>query len=83
MILPRFEGAHRVRWKAINNNILLISAGEESYERNNGLELMEIPLSPTHYDGPPTPDHDPPSAWEAESAIHSVLSLLRAENCPR
>ena len=44
---------------------------------------MEIPLSPTHYDQPPTPDHAPPSAWEAESAIHSVLSFLKSEYNPR
>ena len=61
----------------------LDSAGEENYERSNGLELMEIPLSPTHYDQPPTPEHAPPSAWEAESAIHSVLSFLKSEYNPR
>ena len=61
----------------------LDSAGEENYERSNGLELMEIPLSPTHYDQPPTPDHAPPTPWEAESAIHSVLSFLKSEYNPR
>lgn len=71
--LKKFNGA----------NSELDSAGEENYERSNGLELMEIPLSPTHYDQPPTPDHDPPSAWEAESAIHSVLSFLKSEYNPR
>ena len=44
---------------------------------------MEIPLSPTHYEQPPTPDHEPPTPWEAESAIHSVLSFLRSEYNPR
>ena len=61
----------------------LDSAGEESYEKTNGLELMEIPLSPTHYEQPPTPEHDPPTPWEAESAIHSAISFLRAECSPR
>ena len=70
--LKRFNGAHSE----------LDSAGEESYERANGLELMEIPLSPTHYEQPPTPEHGPPTPWEAESAIHGVLSFLRAEYQP-
>ena len=61
--------------------------GEETYEKTNGtsglgLELMEIPLSPTHYDQPSTPEHDPPTAWEAESTIQSVLSFLRSEYAP-
>ena len=60
----------------------LDSAGEEKSEKSS-MELMEVPLSPTHYEQPPTPDHDPPSAWEAESAIHAVLSFLRNEHQPR
>ena len=40
-------------------------------------ELMEIPLSPTHYQQPPTPDHPPPSALQAENAITKVLDALR------
>ena len=46
-------------------------------EDDLSLELMEIPLSPTHYDQPPTPDHEPPSAFEAETAILSVLDNIR------
>ena len=60
----------------------LDSAGEEKSEKSS-MELMEVPLSPTHYSQPPTPDHSPPSPWEAESAIHSVLSFLRMEHTPR
>ena len=41
------------------------------------LELMEIPLSPTHYEQPPTPDHEPPSPFEAETAILKVLDNIR------
>ena len=40
-------------------------------------ELMEIPLSPTNYEQPSTPDHEPPSALEAEKAIMEVLDNLR------
>jgi len=70
--------------KKLNGNTSdLDSAGEETYENSNGLELMEIPLSPTHYDQPPTPDHEPPTPWEAESAIHSVLTFLKNEYQPK
>ena len=42
------------------------------------IELMEIPLSPTHYDQPdPPPDHPPPSALQAEAEITRVLGMLR------
>ena len=61
----------------------LDSAGEEDNERSSGLELMEIPLSPTHYSQPSTPENDPPTPWEAESAIHNVLSFLKNEYQPR
>ena len=66
----------------------LDSAGEESYTdggracNGGGLELMEIPLSPTHYNQPATPEHPPPTPWEAESAIHSVLAFLKNEYQP-
>ena len=60
----------------------LDSAGEDNYETSADLELMEIPLSPTHYNQPSTPDHPPPTPWEAESAIHNVLSFLKSEYQP-
>ncbi|XP_059079558.1 uncharacterized protein LOC131877787 [Tigriopus californicus] len=43
------------------------------------LELMEIPLSPTHFDQPGTPDHEPPSPFEAEREIQRVLDQIRVE----
>lgn len=33
------------------------------------VKLIHIPLSPTHYNQPPTPDHPPPSAIQAEKSI--------------
>ena len=50
-----------------------VGAGADS------LELMEIPLSPTNYNQPPTPPDlpPPPSAFEAETAILAVLDKLR------
>ena len=41
------------------------------------LELMEIPLSPTHYQAPPTPDHEPPNPFEAETRIQAVIDQIR------
>ncbi|KAJ8728652.1 hypothetical protein PYW07_006348 [Mythimna separata] len=35
-----------------------------------------IPLSPTHYEQPPTPDHPPPSAKQAENSIHERIRPL-------
>ncbi|CAB3251632.1 unnamed protein product [Arctia plantaginis] len=35
-----------------------------------------IPLSPTHYEQPPTPDHPPPSARQAENCIHERIRPL-------
>ena len=53
-----------------------VGAGADS------LELMEIPLSPTNYNQPPTPPDlpPPPSAFEAETAILAVLDKLRDES---
>lgn len=34
------------------------------------------PLSPTHYQQPPTPDHPPPSAVHAENFIHEKIRPL-------
>ncbi|CAG9836145.1 unnamed protein product [Diabrotica balteata] len=34
------------------------------------------PLSPTHYNQPPTPDHPPPSAMQAESIIYEKIRPL-------
>lgn len=35
-----------------------------------------MPLSPTHYQQPPTPDHPPPSALQAEHFIHEKIRPL-------
>lgn len=42
------------------------------------LELMEVPLSPTNYDAPPTPDHAPPHPLQAENEICRVIDQIRA-----
>ncbi|XP_063831901.1 uncharacterized protein LOC135081098 isoform X2 [Ostrinia nubilalis] len=37
---------------------------------------VEVPLSPSHYEQPPTPDHPPPSAKQAENSIHERIRPL-------
>lgn len=37
---------------------------------------VDIPMSPTHYEQPPTPDHPPPSARQAENSIHERIRPL-------
>ncbi|XP_020300342.1 ankyrin repeat and SAM domain-containing protein 1A-like isoform X2 [Pseudomyrmex gracilis] len=37
---------------------------------------MMLPTSPTHYVQPPTPDHPPPSAMQAEKSIHERIRPL-------
>ncbi|XP_061380809.1 uncharacterized protein LOC116774236 [Danaus plexippus] len=39
----------------------------------------DIPMSPTHYQQPPTPDHPPPSAKQAENSIHERIRPLSQE----
>lgn len=38
--------------------------------------ITNMPLSPTHYHQPPTPDHPPPSAVQAENFIHDKIRPL-------
>lgn len=45
-------------------------------EGRNGVKKMIYPLSPTHYQQPPTPDHPPPSALQAEISIHERIRPL-------
>lgn len=40
------------------------------------VKLIHIPLSPTHYQQPPTPDHPPPSVLQAEKSIHDRIRPL-------
>ncbi|KAJ0172637.1 hypothetical protein K1T71_011776 [Dendrolimus kikuchii] len=48
-------------------------------ERFNEGHRIGVPLSPTHYTQPPTPDHPPPSAKQAENSIHERIRPLSQE----
>lgn len=45
-------------------------------DRYSEASKVEIPLSPSHYEQPPTPDHPPPSAKQAENSIHERIRPL-------
>lgn len=48
----------------------------DSVKINNSNTLTGYPLSPTHYHQPPTPDHPPPSALQAENCILDKIRPL-------
>ncbi|OXU25060.1 hypothetical protein TSAR_002247 [Trichomalopsis sarcophagae] len=50
-------------------------AGEATDKRLKRVQMM-LPTSPTHYVQPPTPDHPPPSALQAEKSIHERIRPL-------
>ncbi|KAJ8943205.1 hypothetical protein NQ318_016718 [Aromia moschata] len=53
--------------------------------KSNSKKLLtnrNIPLSPTHYAQPPTPDHPPPSAMQAESIIYDKIRPLSQSVLP-
>ena len=66
-----------LRMKMVSKTTFKLRSSE-ALTSEDDFELMEIPLSPTHFDQPPTPDHDPPSALEAETAIMNVLNNIRS-----
>ncbi len=64
--------------KIMSKTTFKLRTFEDSEEAPDlSLELMEIPLSPTHYQSPPTPDHEPPNPFEAETRIQSVIDQIR------
>ncbi|CAL7945107.1 unnamed protein product [Xylocopa violacea] len=50
-------------------------AREATDKRLKRVQMM-LPTSPTHYAQPPTPDHPPPSAMQAEKSIHERIRPL-------
>lgn len=50
--------------------------GREVTDKRLKRVQMLLPTSPTHYVQPPTPDHPPPSALQAEKSIHERIRPL-------
>lgn len=54
-----------------------IMVTDNNEKTGNGDKVSaSYPLSPTHYQQPPTPDHPPPSAFQAENFIHEKIRPL-------
>ncbi|XP_030762087.1 ankyrin repeat and SAM domain-containing protein 1A-like [Sitophilus oryzae] len=51
------------------------TAGKEGRNNRNS----NYPMSPTHYNQPPTPEHPPPSAVQAENVIYEKMRPLSQE----
>ncbi|CAK9804969.1 Ankyrin repeat and sterile alpha motif domain-containing protein 1B [Anthophora plagiata] len=50
--------------------------GHEATDKRLKRVQMMLPTSPTDYSQPPTPDHPPPSAMQAEKSIHERIRPL-------
>jgi len=53
-----------------------ISSSRESLLDGDNTPTADWPLSPTHYHQAPTPDHPPPSPFQAERSIHARIRPL-------
>lgn len=53
-----------------------MSENREATDKRLKRVQMLLPTSPTHYVQPPTPDHPPPSAMQAERSIHERIRPL-------
>ena len=71
------ESEMDLKMKMVSKTTFKLRGEDFSANSEDELELMEIPLSPTHYQQPPTPDHEPPSPFQAERTILKVLDNLR------
>lgn len=59
--------------KFVSSAYITLRSSQESLLDESG---AVPPLSPTHYQQPPTPDHPPPSALHAERSIHERIRPL-------
>lgn len=59
--------------------IMVSDSSQNANSKRNektAVNIANYPLSPTHYQQPPTPDHPPPSAHHAENFIHERIRPL-------
>ena len=59
-----------------DENDVQAQEGHEVTDKRLKRVQMMLPTSPTHYVQPPTPDHPPPSALQAERSIHERIRPL-------
>lgn len=61
----------------VSNAYIALKSSQESLLNGEIKKPLTVyPLSPTHYQQPPTPDHPPPSAMQAEKSIHERIRPL-------
>ncbi|KAK7065190.1 Ankyrin repeat [Halocaridina rubra] len=72
----------RIRTISTKSEGHISSDDSDSDHRPKSLEFRDkkinvnIPLSPTNYHQPPTPDHPPPSARQAQISIHAKIQTV-------
>jgi hypothetical protein len=59
----------------VSSAFIMVSGDNDETKSN-----CNYPISPTHYKQPPTPDHPPPSALQAESLIYEKIRPLSQES---
>ncbi|KAI5639789.1 ankyrin repeats (3 copies) domain-containing protein [Phthorimaea operculella] len=75
--LQNYDPENRVRKYSHQEKSSLESLLDDaSMNSPSDCEGLLLPSSPTHYDQPPTPDHPPPSARQAENSIHERIRPL-------
>ncbi|CAH0560304.1 unnamed protein product [Brassicogethes aeneus] len=62
----------------VSSAYIMVSDDSERETKTTNRKKLN-PLSPTHYNQPPTPDHPPPNAMQAESFIHEKIRPLSQE----
>ncbi|KAJ9595303.1 hypothetical protein L9F63_027313, partial [Diploptera punctata] len=80
---PTFVSSAYITLKSSQESLLDEPIGSKKHpttptdgELKEKKKVQVMPLSPTHYQQPPTPDHPPPSALQAEKSIHERIRPL-------
>lgn len=60
----------------VSNAFIMVKDDYREDNKGDCTNVMTMPLSPTHYNQPPTPDHPPPSALHAENLILDKIRPL-------
>ncbi|CAB3359795.1 Hypothetical predicted protein [Cloeon dipterum] len=71
--VPTFVSSAYIRLRPSQENMV------ENAETAKKKKISKTPLSPTNYKQPPTPDHPPPSAVDAERSIYERIRPLSQE----
>ncbi|PNF21557.1 hypothetical protein B7P43_G12735, partial [Cryptotermes secundus] len=84
---PTFVSSAYITLKSSQESLLDEPSGGKAHpttptdceQKRDVTSVQILPLSPTHYQQPPTPDHPPPSALQAEKSIHERIRPLSQE----